>query len=43
MIVDSMAHRPRLNVDSSMYGESYTVEIENLEIKTRFFSELIKI
>ena len=40
-IVDTMALRPRLNMEATFYTESYEGEIELLENKYKFFKELI--
>ena len=40
-IVDSMAIRPRLNLESTLYRESYESEVEVLKQKRLFFSEFV--
>lgn len=40
-IFDTMAARPRLNLESTLYKESYVSEIEVMRQKTTFFSEFI--
>jgi hypothetical protein len=42
MIVDVMAHRPRLNMDASMYTESYDSETALLRNKRQFYKEFIR-
>ena len=43
MIVDIMAHRPRLNLEASMYTESYESETNLLTAKRKFFREFVKL
>lgn len=43
MIVDTMAHRPRLNMEASFYQDSYDSEIKVLKEKHLLFSNLIEL
>ena len=43
MIVDVMAQRPRLNMDASMYSDSYDSEIKVLEEKVKFFTTVTEL
>lgn len=38
MIVDLIAERPRLNMEATMYSESYESEIQLLQAKASLFS-----
>lgn len=40
MIADTMALRPRLNMEASLYSDSYDSEINLLQEKQKFFSDL---
>ena len=42
-IIDVMALRPRLNLESTLYKESYESEIEVLKQKRLFFEEFIQL
>lgn len=42
-IIDAMALRPRLNLESTLYRESYENEIEVLKQKRLFFEEFIQL
>lgn len=42
-IIDVMALRPRLNLESTLYKESYENEIEVLKQKRLFFEEFIQL
>lgn len=41
MIVDLISERPRLNMEASMYVESYDSEIELLRQKGLLFTEFV--
>jgi len=43
MIVDTMAVRPRINLEASLYVDSYDAEIKLMREKLKFFSELIEL
>ena len=38
-----MAMRPRLNLESTLYKESYESEIETIKEKRLFFSEFVEL
>lgn len=40
MIADTMALRPRINMEASLYSDSYDSEIKLLQEKQKFFSDL---
>ena len=42
MIVDLIAERPRLNLEATMYSESYESEIQLLNTKTSLYSDFLK-
>lgn len=41
MIVDLMSARPRLNMDASLYNDSYESEIKLLDEKFKFFNSFM--
>ena len=43
MIVDAMAHRPRINMEASMYNDSYESETKLMAEKEAFFSDVIRL
>jgi len=40
-MVDIMAKRPRLNLDSTYFGDSYDLEIEHMWIRSKLIREII--
>ena len=43
MIVDTMAHRPRINMEASMYNDSYESETRLMVEKEAFFSDVVRL
>ena len=43
MIVDVMAQRPRINMEASLYTDSYEAETRLLQEKLRFFEDFISL
>ena len=43
MIVDVMAQRPRINMEASLYTDSYEAEIRLLQEKLRFYEDFISL
>ena len=43
MIVDTMAHRPRINMEASMYNDSYDCETKLMVEKEAFFSDVVRL
>jgi hypothetical protein len=41
-VTDLMAHRPRLNMDATYFGDSYRNETDLMKRKTSFYKELIQ-